>query len=587
MHSRVGYRILDPGPLRIENQNQGRRGGTSDAERRCRTSRSTIGDDLSARASLHGDSEVVTFEGDGCREATFAEVADRAERLAGSAAPARDRSPAIASAPSCWNIQEHLEAYFAVPCMGAVLHTLNIRLFPEQLTYIVNHADDRVIIVDDNLVPLLAGVAADLRDRRALHRRRRRRRLGARRPPATPVLRYEDLLAAESLRLRLARASTNAPRRRCATRAAPPATRRASSTRTARRCCTRSAPAPGRRSAVHERRPRPADRADVPRQRVGRSRTRLDGRRRPHHARPLPAGRAALPHDRRSERPTCTGAVPTIWTDLLRYAENHDVDFSSLQRVMCGGCGGAARADGGVPGPLRRPHAPGLGHDRDQPARRGRATRRGASPRGRGDGLARADRPHRARRRAAHRRRRRRGAAVGRRGGRRDRGARPVDHRLATTATPRPRSSTTAGCAPATSPASRRTATSRSPTAPKDVIKSGGEWISSVELEGLLMAHPDVARGRGHRRARPALGRAPARLRRAAPRARAPVPTSSASSSPSHVAQLAAPERWTFIDEVPKTSVGKFDKKVLRARYADGELEVVELDAGAGSQAAS
>ena len=42
-----------------------------------------------------------------------------------------------------WNNQTHLEAYLAVPCMGAVLHTLNIRLFPEQLAYVINHAEDR------------------------------------------------------------------------------------------------------------------------------------------------------------------------------------------------------------------------------------------------------------------------------------------------------------------------------------------------------------------------------------------------------------------------------------------------------------
>ncbi len=58
-----------------------------------------------------------------------------------------------------WNNQRHLELYFAVPCIGAVLHTLNIRLFEEQLTYIVNHAEDRVIFVDDSLVPLLAKLA--------------------------------------------------------------------------------------------------------------------------------------------------------------------------------------------------------------------------------------------------------------------------------------------------------------------------------------------------------------------------------------------------------------------------------------------
>src|SRR5207245_595354 len=62
----------------------------------------------------------------------------------------------------CWNCQEHLEAYFAVPCLGAVLHTLNLRLFPEQIAYVVNHAEDRVIILDATLIPLLAPILPKL-----------------------------------------------------------------------------------------------------------------------------------------------------------------------------------------------------------------------------------------------------------------------------------------------------------------------------------------------------------------------------------------------------------------------------------------
>ena len=58
-----------------------------------------------------------------------------------------------------WNNQRHLELYMAVPCIGAVLHTLNIRLFAEQLTYIVNHAEDGVIFVDDSVVPILQELA--------------------------------------------------------------------------------------------------------------------------------------------------------------------------------------------------------------------------------------------------------------------------------------------------------------------------------------------------------------------------------------------------------------------------------------------
>ncbi|HUF81788.1 MAG TPA: AMP-binding protein, partial [Burkholderiales bacterium] len=59
-----------------------------------------------------------------------------------------------------WNHYVHLEAYFAVPCMGAVLHTLNLRLSPEDIAYIANHAGDRILIVDDVLLPLYDKIRA-------------------------------------------------------------------------------------------------------------------------------------------------------------------------------------------------------------------------------------------------------------------------------------------------------------------------------------------------------------------------------------------------------------------------------------------
>src|SRR3954470_15854633 len=55
----------------------------------------------------------------------------------------------------CWNHRQHLEAYFGVPCGGFVLHTLNLRLHPNDLAYIATHANDRAVIVDRSLVPLL------------------------------------------------------------------------------------------------------------------------------------------------------------------------------------------------------------------------------------------------------------------------------------------------------------------------------------------------------------------------------------------------------------------------------------------------
>ena len=55
----------------------------------------------------------------------------------------------------CWNHYPHLECYFGIPCAGLVLHTLNLRLHPRELTYIAKHAGDRAVIVDESLVPLL------------------------------------------------------------------------------------------------------------------------------------------------------------------------------------------------------------------------------------------------------------------------------------------------------------------------------------------------------------------------------------------------------------------------------------------------
>ncbi|MGA2037451.1 MAG: AMP-binding protein, partial [Acidimicrobiales bacterium] len=106
---------------------------------------------------LYGDSEVVTVQADGYRRATFSEVASRAERLAKALGRLGvgdgDRVGTFA-----WNDQEHLEAYLGVPSMGAVLHTLNVRLFPDQLAYVVNHAQDKIVIVDGSLAPQFARV---------------------------------------------------------------------------------------------------------------------------------------------------------------------------------------------------------------------------------------------------------------------------------------------------------------------------------------------------------------------------------------------------------------------------------------------
>jgi fatty-acyl-CoA synthase len=111
-------------------------------------------------ARNHAGAIVTSYGQGGVRRASFGEIAVRAARLAAAFA-ARGFGEGDRIGTYCWNHQEHLEAYLAVPGIGAVLHTLNIRLFADQVAYIVKHAQDRAIIVDSSLLPSLAGALAD------------------------------------------------------------------------------------------------------------------------------------------------------------------------------------------------------------------------------------------------------------------------------------------------------------------------------------------------------------------------------------------------------------------------------------------
>src|SRR5689334_7580433 len=84
---------------------------------------------------------------------TYGEMAQRARSLA-AVLQAAGLKHGDRVATLMWNHYAHLEAYFGVPCAGGVLHTLNLRLHPEEIAYIVNHAGDRFLIVDDVLLPL-------------------------------------------------------------------------------------------------------------------------------------------------------------------------------------------------------------------------------------------------------------------------------------------------------------------------------------------------------------------------------------------------------------------------------------------------
>lgn len=111
---------------------------------------------------VHATARVRTLQPDGSiKIGTFAEVGRRSAQLA-HALRACGVTGDERVATLMWNNQEHVEAYCAVPSMGAVLHTLNPRLTPQQLVYIADHADDRVVIVDGTLAPLLVAILPSL-----------------------------------------------------------------------------------------------------------------------------------------------------------------------------------------------------------------------------------------------------------------------------------------------------------------------------------------------------------------------------------------------------------------------------------------
>src|SRR6202046_1136061 len=151
--------------------------------------------------TAYGDREVVTCTTDGLRRQSYAQTGGRVAQLAHALrALGVDGDQRVATL--MWNNSEHLEAYLAIPSMGAVLHTLNLRLDPQIIGYIATHAGDDVVIVDPTLVPLLAQVLP--------HAPAIRHVLVTSPEPGTPspvddlaatgpqVHSYEDLLAAQS-----------------------------------------------------------------------------------------------------------------------------------------------------------------------------------------------------------------------------------------------------------------------------------------------------------------------------------------------------------------------------------------------------
>jgi fatty-acyl-CoA synthase len=139
--------------------------------------------------------EIVTKQESGVHRTTYGEMVPRINQLAGAlkrlGVGESDRVATL-----CWNNHRHLELYYAIPSMGAVLHTLNLRLFPKDLQFVIEDAADKVLFVDQTLIPILNQLAGKLPSVKHLV-------LISNGQPVPehqlgPMLDYETLLAAES-----------------------------------------------------------------------------------------------------------------------------------------------------------------------------------------------------------------------------------------------------------------------------------------------------------------------------------------------------------------------------------------------------
>jgi fatty-acyl-CoA synthase len=508
---------------------------------------------------IHAASEVATCAGSHMRRASYAEVGARVRRLA-AGLQKLGIGPGDRVGTFAWNNQEHLEAYFAVPSMGAVLHCINIRLFPEQLIYIINHAADRIVIVDGSLVPLLSKIAGHLTtvEKYIVS--------GAGSGLPREELRYEDLIAGND----------------------PVQVWPEVDEGSAAAMCYTSGTTGNPKGVVYSHRSTYLHAlASAMANSIG---VTEDDKILPivpmFHANAwgLPysgwlCGADFLMPDRylqaehicrmiASERPTLSGAVPTIWNDVLRYVDANGVDVSSLRCVVCGG---AAVPRSMQEGFLNRHGVrviQGWGMTETSPLAAVARPPRGTPKDKEIDWLNKSGR-----------------LVAG------------VEMRLMDGAKELPWDGESVGEIEVRGP--WVTASYYLEDAPekfrdgwlrtgdvgvvdamgfiqitdreKDVIKSGGEWISSMDLENQLIAHPDVLEAA-------VIGVPDERWDERPLACVVMKPGASATAEQlrdflaSRVARWWLPERWAFIAEVPKTSVGKLDKKLLRSRYARGEI---------------
>ncbi|GAA2611577.1 long-chain fatty acid--CoA ligase [Streptomyces axinellae] len=529
---------------------------------------------------VHGTSRITTWAGEGePHRTTFHETGARAAQLAHALRDELGVRPDDRVATLMWNNHQHVDAYFAIPSMGAVLHTLNLRLPPEQLVWIVNHAADRVILVDGTLLPLLAGLLPRLApvehivvvgpgDASVLE--------GC----AARVHDYDQLLADRPTSYDWPEVDERSAAAMCYT---------SGTTGDPKGVVFSHRSVYLHSMQVNMTESMGLTSGDTTLPVVPMFHVNAWGL--PHAA--FMTGVNLLMPDRflqpgpladmiAAERPTHSAAVPVIWQGLLAELAERPRDISSLRTVTIGGsacppamieafdelhgvrvCHAWGMTETSPLGTVAHPPG-GLTAEEEWPYRisQGRfpagVEARLAAPDG---GFAPWDGTS-----AGELEVRGPWIAAAYFGGAGEEPLRPEDKFS-------PDGWLRTGDVGVITPEGYLTLTDRA----KDVIKSGGEWISSVELENALMAHESVLEAAVVAVPDEKWGERP--LAVVVPKeGEEPVGYEELCGFLGKtVARWQLPERWASVEAVPKTSVGKFDKKVLRAQYAAGELEVTRL----------
>ncbi|TML98748.1 MAG: long-chain fatty acid--CoA ligase [Actinobacteria bacterium] len=521
----------------------------------------TIGYVVDRLRTVNGGGEIVSSTGEGTERARYDEVAARVDRLC---AALRDLGVREGDrvATLAWNHQRHFECYLAIPAMGAVLHTLNLRLFPDQLAYIANHAEDTIVFLDDSLVELWEKVVPQLETVR------HNVLMGDGDGGSLPnLIRYEDLLAGQDDGFDYPQIDDRQAAALCYTSGTTGNPKgvlysHRSSVLHSLGACLADTLAVSRADRVLPIVPMfHANAWGLP------------------YAAALAGADLVMPNRWLQAEPLCrliegervtvSGAVPTIWMDILRYADKHHPDLSSLRLVACGGSA--------VPRALME----ALEERHDVPVCQAWGMTE-TSPLG---SVARPPRDAEGERHWQYRSTAGRPVAlvevriVGDEGD-----ALPWDGKAEGELEcrgPWVASAYYRDAAPekfhdgwlrtgdiaSIDPDGYIIIRDRT----KDVIKSGGEWISSVDLENELMAHPDVLEAAVIAKPDERWAERPLACVVVREGAELDADQVAAHLEP-RVARWWVPDEYAFIDEVPKTSTGKFDKKVLRQRLADGEL---------------